>query len=333
MRHLLGRVFAFLSSGTVAPRQPQPSSFRAISQNRQEDLLWLFDCLCIGDKSRFTGSKSAELLESVSECVRTLAEEMLENVAAVGETSSTFEFSLSVQPSNVGGGAGDGLYVKGGAAKPGDLVAMYPGTVFYAEDVEFFGGIEAIFPNEQEREHFILRGDGILLDGQKKSLDFSQSDLNPMTTSDGGDVESTVQQSMLERVEALTRGNPVQMKTCDFAKNPFALAHKANHPPCGHPANVIAVPIDFDLGAMKRNSPHLLSYLPTFYALRLVDNKTYQKTSIASPSTVCFVASRDIHSGEEIYLDYATSPDSKPEWMGQALRTEYKKETKRAVVR
>ena len=170
MRHLLGRVFAFLSSGTVAPRQPQPSSFRAISQNRQEDLLWLFDCLCIGDKSRFTGSKSAELLESVSECVRTLAEEMLENVAAVGETSSTFEFSLSVQPSNVGGGAGDGLYVKGGAAKPGDLVAMYPGTVFYAEDVEFFGGIEAIFPNEQEREHFILRGDGILLDGQKRII-------------------------------------------------------------------------------------------------------------------------------------------------------------------
>jgi len=276
------------------------------------------------DTNQGSNITSDDVLDSVSVWVRTLAEDMFERVAAVGDCSADVGFSLSVQPSNVGGDAGDGLFLARGAAKPGDLVAIYPGTVFYAEDLEFFGGIEAIFPNVQEREHFILRGDGILLDGQNKSLDFSQSFVNAMMTSDGGDVESTLQQSMLERIEELTRGDPVKSNLGHLHKNPYALAHKANHPPSGQPANVIAVPVDFDLDLMKAKSPHLLPYLPTCNAVRLDSvEKIGQKISIASPSTVCFVASRNINAGEEILLDYATSPGSKPDWMATALRAKY----------
>ena len=322
MRNFLGRVLGLSSSGTVTR-----ASLRAISQNRHEDLLWLHACLGMGHHTnRRSNVAIDDILHSVSECVRTLAEDMFERVAAVGDCNTAVDagFSLSVQPSNVGGDAGDGLFMVRGTAKPGDLVAIYPGSVFYAEDVDFFGGTEAIFPNVKEREHFILRGDGILLDGQYKSLDFSQSFAGAMMTSDGGDVESTVHQSMLERIEELTSGNPVKFNIGHLNKNPFALAHKANHPPSGQPANVIAVPVDFDLDLMKTKSPHLLPYLPTCNAVRLDSvDKTGQKISIASPSTVCFVASRIINAGEEIYLDYATSPGSRPDWMATAFRAKY----------
>ena len=96
MRNFLGRVLGLSSSGTVTR-----ASLRAISQNRHEDLLWLHACLGMGHHTnRRSNVAIDDILHSVSECVRTLAEDMFERVAAVG---ADVGFSLSVQPSNVGG--------------------------------------------------------------------------------------------------------------------------------------------------------------------------------------------------------------------------------------
>ena len=181
MRSLLGK----LSNAISAYRQPSRTE---TSRKRLEDLLWLYDCICVdtNDSSKCLDQQN-DVLESVSARVQILGEEMLEQVATA---DTSFNFTLSVLPSSAGCGAGDGLFIENGMARVGDLVAFYPGTVFYAEDIDFFGGIDAIFPKEEEREHFILRGDGVLLDGQKKVLDLSLSDVNSLATSDGGDVES-----------------------------------------------------------------------------------------------------------------------------------------------
>eukprot|EP00946_MAST-07B_sp_MAST-7B-sp1_P001615 g1615.t1 len=220
-------------------------------------------------------------------------------------------FSLEVKTSSLGDAAGDGLFVTG-AVQPGEIVALYPGTVYFAEELAFFGGVNAIF-QIHETTHFILRrADGILIDGLGKSLPLSCGGV--LAPSEDGDLE------LLERIEELRERAPLMPTNPPPLARAYALAHKANHPPQGTPANVIPVGVDFDVAECQKLG--LSEFLPTTYALEYEqpagDNGKY-----LCEHTICFVASRTIAAGEEVWLDYRTSPDSRPPWFADAARPPY----------
>ena len=59
-------------------------------------------------------------------------------------------------------------------------------------------------------------------------------------------------------------------------------------------------------------NPQLFPYIPTRHAIL---------PNVLCEQGITFVASRVIEAGDEIYLDYATSKESRPEWYNDAVRT------------
>ena len=174
---------------------------------------------------------------------------------------------------------------------------------------------------EWELDWLIHRADGVVIDGRGKTHALSAA-AGGLGSSDGGDTEGHALAEVMEKLERLQKygtrldteqpaqagageGDPcIRHHSC----NPYAIAHKANHPPPGVPANVIAVAIDYDFATMN---PALLQYIPTRHALL---------PNVLSSEGIVFVASRTIEAGEEMYLDYATSEHSRPEWYTDAAR-------------
>jgi hypothetical protein len=218
-------------------------------------------------------------------------------------------FELCLSTSLVGPNSGDGLFLKYGGKKgridPGNIVAMYPGTSLYHEDLSFFGGIDKMF-NEDEMNWFIHRSDGVLIDGLGKTHEL-KSQGGTFSGSDGGDTEGSALSDIMNKMERLQEYG---YRCAEVKENPFAIAHKANHPPVGIPANVVAVPIDYNFSLLPKD---LLPYIPIRHGLF---------PHILCENGITFVASRVIEEGDEIYLDYATSIESRPDWYTEAKRDE-----------
>ena len=216
-------------------------------------------------------------------------------------------FELCLSTSLVGPNSGDGLFLKYGGKKgridPGNIVAMYPGTSLYHEDLSFFGGIDKMF-NEDEMNWFIHRSDGVLIDGLGKTHEL-KSQAGTFSGSDGGDTEGSALSDIMNKMERLQEYG---YRCAEVKENPFAIAHKANHPPVGARANVVAVAFDYKFDQMQQEC---LDSVPTRHALL---------PKFLCPHGISFVASRHIGAGEEIYLDYSVSTETRPEWYVEAER-------------
>ena len=221
-------------------------------------------------------------------------------------------FRLGVQDSLVGPNSGDGLFLASGTLHPGDVAALYPGTALFHEDVAFFGGLQYMF-SEKEMNWFIHRSDGVVLDGLGKTFALN-SLVTSLESSSSGDTEGHAMSEIMDKFEKLQRSHAklnTKLNTDSIitrTTNPYAIAHKANHPPLNVPANVVAVAVDYDVKAMDS---HLLPLIPNIHALF----PTFYCTQ-----GISFVASHTIHAGDEIYLDYATSLENRPDWYHEAER-------------
>ena len=275
--------------------------------HRAEDLAWLHKCL--------TGNVSAMEDEDMEDIVSELVMQRVLDMFETLRKSAPPRFALEAKTSGLGGIAGDGLYVTSACVQPGEIVALYPGTVFFAEELHFFGGVNSIFQVE-DTSHFIVRNaDGILIDGLGKTLRLN-SGSGALAPSDGGDIEHSTQTELLERIERLKELGARRKPATSALASAYAQAHKANHPPPGTPANVIPVPVDFDIAALDRKG--LCDFLPTNFALEPTAGD-----ALLCEHSICFVASRTIAAGEEVWLDYRTDPDSRPPGFVDAARGPY----------
>ena len=295
-------------------KAPPRSGSDFMSAQRAVDIAWLHKCLTspAGEDGNTSGMADKDLEDVVSQLVMQRTLEMFKMLRANTPPS----FGLEARTSGLGSAAGDGLFVTARALQPGEIVALYPGTVFFAEELEFFGGVSGIFRDE-ETSHFIVRNaDGVLIDGLGKTLPL-KSGSGALAPSDGGDNEGSSITEMLDRIQHLT-GHDGISRPCKSSStaNAYAMAHKANHPPPGTPANVIPVPVDFDLAMLKAEG--LCEFLPTSFALEPTAGE-----SLLCEHSICFVASRTIRPEEEVWLDYRTNPDSRPQWYVDAERVPY----------
>ncbi|KAG0031978.1 SET domain-containing protein 9 [Podila clonocystis] len=72
-----------------------------------------------------------------------------------------FGFWLEKQPSLIPN-AGNGVFLRGGRADPGAIVAMYPGTLYRPGEAIFFNSLH---------NHYILKcNDGVYVDGKSNGL-------------------------------------------------------------------------------------------------------------------------------------------------------------------
>ena len=357
---MLSRILARLGAGGSgsSSRSTVTAARAAIAARRREDLRWLDTCL--HGESR-DGNDEAEVLERVSATVLSHMLSLLEDVHRARDTG----FVLETRPSLVGPDAGDGLFVAHGAAEPGTAMTLYAGTAFFAETLDYFGGVQALWRVE-ETSHFIMCDSCILIDGLGKELPPLAG--GALSSSDGGSSSDTAA-AFLEHLEAVRSNGvaapPDRAGGCGSGSGgnngalliaagrdslpslpSHALASMANHPPPGVPANVIAVPVELDLQETAVRCPHLLALWPTRHAWRggaqsaayrpdspgpfssnenehvtmTMTTTTNKKKSLLCAHSVVFVCSRPIRAGEEVYLDYATSPASRPPWMVDAAR-------------
>ena len=65
------------------------------------------------------------------------------------QTNHTPDHQLSIQNSLVGDSSGDGLFLEKGTLHPGSVVALYPGTALFHEEISFFGGVHHMFPEDE----------------------------------------------------------------------------------------------------------------------------------------------------------------------------------------
>jgi hypothetical protein len=102
----------------------------------------------------------------------------------------------------------------------------------------------------------------------------------------------------LRQFQQLNSQNPIQLARY---RNPFAVGNYINHPPEGEVPNVIGYAYAFD---WKRFPEPLHPFVPHLYK---ETPKWYHDESVHA-RTVAMIATRTIHEGEEIYLDYRYNP-------------------------
>jgi len=181
--------------------------------------------------------------------------------------------------------AGNGLWLEG-RAPLGSVVALYPGVVYSSEQYRFIPGYPAI---DKGNSYIVGRYDGAVIDAK------------PWGAGDpaGGSPWPPI------RVGGEPRSAGVE------GRNPFALAHFANHPPAGAEPNVVVASLDAfpaRLGALRRYVPNV-----TYAELSAATDAAAADADPAVPA-LCFVATRDLED-EELLLNYRYSPHvRRPSW-------------------
>ena len=311
LRNIVNKIFR-LGSQTTATSTTRTLS--SIERRRQEDIQKLAALIPNPRNPSETSPEhqtntTTTTTTCIHERVSTHALQQTLHLLAQIQTNHTPDHQLSIQNSLVGDSSGDGLFLEKGTLHPGSVVALYPGTALFHEEISFFGGVHHMFPEDEEMDWFIHRSDGVVIDGLGKTHELNAiGGGGNMASSDGGDTEGHALAEMMDKLTLLqTQGTSCMPD--QTLSNPFAIAHKANHPPQGIPANVVAVAIDYCFSTMN---PQLFPYIPTRHAIL---------PNVLCEQGITFVASRVIEAGDEIYLDYATSKESRPEWYNDAVRT------------
>ncbi|XP_056592973.1 SET domain-containing protein 9 [Triplophysa dalaica] len=190
-------------------------------------------------------------------------EECRDSRAVMMKTSG---FSVERKRSSLQG-AGTGVFVTGGHVRKGNIVAMYPGTIYQADEPIFFQSI---------KNPFIFRCiDGILIDGNDKAIS----------------------KAVYRSCSGRDRVGPFHLSDCSWLTshplNPLAVGQYVNNCSNEREANVcyqeFDVPNDFPL--------ELRQYLP---------NNNYKSDTQRPLRTVVLVSVRDIRRGEELLSNYYT---------------------------
>jgi hypothetical protein len=215
-------------------------------------------------------------------------------------------YSIDVQDSTIDN-AGRGLFIRG-KVMPGDIIAFYPGTVYTSQDIEACGGMQGLISKVgiSSIDYMKSRAGGILIDalGSCKMIDPDKDPkLHSIIHQRNGlsinGVDSSSSQSSSTGSKERADGWPMPKgQLVAGAKNGWANAHFANHPPRGSTANVIAWPYDFP----PQCPPSLFPYLPNTYAMRsTIDDEVTR----LSRHTIVLVAACEMNDGDECFLDYA----------------------------
>ncbi|CAF1332675.1 unnamed protein product, partial [Didymodactylos carnosus] len=179
---------------------------------------------------------------------------------------------------------GDGTFLTGGSVTCGQLVAIYPGTIYRRyRDPLFFQSIKNRF--------LLSRKDQIVLDGNDRGL--SKSIFLSCYARDGslyGDATWLLWNKLNRRT-----------KKYPYIRNPLTLGHYINHFPKNSLPNVTYFEFDFEF---LQNYPQLYRYAPHVYY-----NSNEIENILCMPSTV-LISLRNIEENEELYSCYMNIPQS-----------------------
>lgn len=230
--------------------------------------------------------------------VATVMGSLINPETRAGVPSGGMTYSVGVDESTMGPGAGRGLVLRG-EARPGDLIAFYPGTVYTTRDIRWAGGYDAAFTRAgcATRDYFLSRVGGIVIDG----------------LSSGFDVPEDEDPEFFRALEHRDRDHAIAAPEGAGIGNFWANGHFINHPPKGGSANVIGWPYDFPVNVPES----IQAFIPNTFAL---GRSGYP--AVVSRSTICMIAASHISDGEEVYLDYGfeltPNTDTLPSWFHPA---------------
>lgn len=175
--------------------------------------------------------------------------------------------------------SGDGVFVKTKQElTPGTVIAFYPGLVHLPEFTIQPSYLNTLLPDD---DLFLMsRYDYTVIDGR--------------TTS--------------SVVDERNNHRPCQ-------SNPYALAHKVNHPSSTSKANVLQVAYNFPGDPLELTAfpEQLRQYIPNKYAKDPTLFGTWDRS--ACMRTVALISIRPIADGEELYMDYRLNTSRElPSW-------------------
>ena len=284
-----------------------------------------YDEVCLYNSAVMAGSPAApdsssseQRQAAISLYIRTQVEALYKDLTNdlrfnTGGLLPSMKHTLDVQESRCEN-AGEGLFLASSSIKRGDLVAFYPGRVFMAEEVRWGGGFGPLFDlcGVKDLSYLLGRKGGMVIDGAEPTDHGPcfrvQDDLNGLRP------EGTAQELHEHVVNQLRDRSINQKRLAEPCPNPYALGHKANHPPTGTTANVVGWPFDFsDIDATDDD---FARFIPNSHALVLDKDDC----NIVSRHTIVLIAAEDIACGEELYLDYGFELSSQelPSWFSPA---------------
>jgi hypothetical protein len=190
-------------------------------------------------------------------------------------------FDLQVLKSNIDHPeSGYGVFTKGDIL-PGTVVALYPGTVYFANNLT-----SQVVENN---EYMISRYDDVVIDG--RSWDRKQE-------------VATRQSLQLEHVLMKT-------KNLNRFRNPYAIGQYINHPPPGVLPNLMSYSYDFPIEFPS----DLESYIP--YEYSSPPSFLFKRAETIMHS-ILLITTRKINLDEELFLNYRYNPTNPyPEWYSQ----------------
>jgi len=177
--------------------------------------------------------------------------------------------------------SGYGVFVARGEILPGTVVAMYPGTVYFHNDLK----ADVI----EHNEYMISRYDDAVVDGR------SWDRKNEIATRES---------LQLQHIQ-------IHTKNLNKFRNPFGIGQYINHPAPGDAPNVMAYSYDFPTEFPE----HLQSYIPNEY---FKPPTGINKRSGTIMHSMLLIASKRIQEQEEVLLNYRYNPANPyPDWYVQ----------------
>jgi len=193
-----------------------------------------------------------------------------------------FGFHMQVRKSQIDHPeSGYGVFVERGEILPGTVVALYPGTVYFPEDLS-----KSVIDHN---EYMISRYDDAVIDGRSW---------------DRKNEVATRHSYQLQHIN-------IQTKNLNKFRNPYGIGQYINHPAPGGLPNVMSYAYDF-----PTEFPELLqSYIPNEYQKPPTG---INKRAGTVMHAILLVATKRIQEQEEIFLNYRYNPANPyPTWYAQ----------------
>jgi len=179
-------------------------------------------------------------------------------------------------------GAGAGLFASQDLVA-GTVVALFPGSVYFPEEVKQLGGGAEVF---DDTDYLIVRHDGVFIDPLGSMI---------RVASDSG------------------RESPL-MPSSHSTMHHSNVAHYANH--SAQAAN--AVPWPWDVTNWSMLPDHVLDCWPVWYAVHAKKEGSDDGKIHLSPHGLALCAIGDVSRGDEIFFDYSydhNGSSSVPSWI------------------
>ncbi|KAH3762505.1 hypothetical protein Pelo_5672 [Pelomyxa schiedti] len=145
------------------------------------------------------GASEEEVVAAVNRHVDGKVRSVLLGAASSGPESTSplsGDFTLEVRQSGVPG-AGNGLFVASGAVRGGDVITLYPGTVYGPKEQSFMYAL--VFT---DNDYLVTRYDSVVIDGKMKEGSASATALKNFQTRD-----NAMRKPRCRNMESVALGN------------------------------------------------------------------------------------------------------------------------------